>query len=218
MSLIGYKFYDTGRTRRIDDVLKQNDNESTAQFIKRCKNLGFEACDKRNVVDHYKFMSNELIRGDLEAHRHPNLFLMCVNIVNDFNIASCVRASNAFGVKKIILFGDKRFDQRGDVGTRHYENFSHVATLDELGDCLDDFDEIISLDNCEGSKSIHTHVWDYNKKTLIIAGQESVGVPGPILDISNHILYIKQRGSVRSINVAQAVAVALYDYNSKMAE
>lgn len=216
MKLVGYKWLDDAKTRRSADVLHQNLGESLEAFKKRCAKTGYEATDPRNVVDYYKFMSDELIRGDLEAHRHSNLYLMCINLINDFNVASCVRASNAFGVKEFLIYGDKKFDARGDVGTRHYENFRHVRNLDELTGVLDEFDQVISLDNCDGSKPINEHVWDYDAKTLIVAGQESIGVPGEILDASDHILYIKQFGSVRSLNVAQAVAVALYAYTASV--
>jgi len=216
MNFVGYKYFDEARTRRSADVLKMNSGEKPEQFRKRCEILGFEMYDSRNLVDHYKNMSNELIHGDLDAYRHPNLYLMCVNIINDFNVASCVRASNAFGVREVLLFGEKKFDHRGCVGTRHYANFRHVKDLDSLDNIINEFDEVISLDNCDGSEDISTYTWDYNKKTLIIAGQESIGVPGELLEASTHILYIKQMGSVRSINVAQAVSVTLYDYNVKM--
>lgn len=216
MDFVGYKYFDEARTRRSAEVLRMNPGEKLEKFRKRCEKLGFEMYDSRNLVDHYKNMSNELIRGDLDAHRHPNLYLMCVNIINDFNVASCIRASNAFGVREVLLFGEKRFDQRGDVGTRHYANFRHVKDLDSLDNVISEFDEVISLDNCDGSKDIASHTWDYDKKILIIAGQESIGVPGELLEMSTHILYIKQMGSVRSLNVAQAVSVALYDYNAKM--
>lgn len=216
MHLVGYKWFDSAKTRRSAETLTQGRGESQDAFLRRCATLGFEACDPRNVVDYYKFMSDDLIRGDLEAHRHPNLYLMCINLINDFNIASCVRASNAFGAKEILIYGNRKFDARGDVGTRHYESFRHVREIDDLMSTLKEFDEVVSLDNCDGSKPIHAHSWDYNKKTLIVAGQESIGVPGEILEASDAILYIKQYGSVRSINVAQAVAVALYDYTAKL--
>ena len=141
---------------------------------------------------------------------------MCVNIINDFNIASLFRAANCFGVKEVVLYGYKDYDRRGTTNAHNYLNFNHVSSLDEFYNIRKDFDVIVSLENCTGSSPINEYKWQYDKKTLIIVGQESIGVPGEFLEISDAILEIKMKGSQRSLNVAQAGAIALYDYNSKM--
>lgn len=214
--MVGYKWVDSAKTRRSADVLKMEPGEKLAQFQKRCRLLGYEAVDSRNLVDHMKFMSEELILGELEKTRHPNLYLMLINIVNDFNIASCLRAANCFGVKEVILFGDKKYDRRGTVSAHNYTVFNYVKTLDDFQSIKKDFDMIISLENCDGSQPLNNFQWDYNKKTLVIVGQESIGVPGEFLEISDAILEIRMRGSLRSLNVAQAASIALYDYNTKI--
>lgn len=215
MNFVGYKFFDEAKTRRSADVLKMEQGENLVQFQKRCKNLGYDCCDSRNLVDHMKFMSEELIMAELEKNRHPNLFLMCQNIINDFNIASCLRAANSFGVKEVILFNNNKYDRRGAVNAHNYLQFNYVKSLNEFYEIKNNFDIIVSLENCEGSQPINNYKWNYDKKTLIIVGQESVGVAGEFLEISDAILEIKMRGSTRSLNVAQAAAIALYDYNAK---
>jgi tRNA G18 (ribose-2'-O)-methylase SpoU len=190
--------------------------EKLEQFKKRCVSLGFDCVDKRNVIDHYKNLSDELIKGDLEENRIANLSVLCVNIVNDFNIASCQRNCNAFGCQDLYIFGDKKYDRRGSVGVERYTPFKHVKNIDVLSELFEDFDIIVSLDNCSNSVPIDEYVWDFNKKTLIVIGQESIGVPNEILNRSNAIVYIRQRGSVRSINAANACGIALYDYSSKL--
>jgi tRNA G18 (ribose-2'-O)-methylase SpoU len=216
MNYVGYKYFDDARTRRSADVLKMEPGEKLEQFKKRCVSLGFDCVDKRNVIDHYKNLSDELIKGDLEENRIANLSVLCVNIVNDFNIASCQRNCNAFGCQDLYIFGDKKYDKRGSVGVERYTPFKHVKNIDVLSELFEDFDIIVSLDNCSNSVPIDEYVWDFNKKTLIVIGQESIGVPNEILNRSNAIVYIRQRGSVRSINAANACGIALYDYSSKL--
>lgn len=214
--MVGYKYYDEEKTRRSAEVLKPKTGESLEIFIKRCKTLGFEACDPRNVVDHYKHMENELIKGDLEKKRNKNLSILCVNIINDFNIASCIRASNAFVCQTIYIFGNKKYDRRGCVGSYMFENIKYIDNLDSLKILFKEFSNIISVDNISTAKSLVDFKWDFDGKTLLILGQESIGVPGEILELSTDTLYIPQFGSVRSLNVAQACAITLYDYNAKL--
>ncbi len=216
MNYIGYKFTDESKTRRSAEVLTMDPGEPLAHFKKRCKKLGFEALDKRNVIDHYKVLTDELIKGDLDENRHQNLSVLCVNIVNDFNIASCQRNANAFGCQDLYIYGSKRYDRRGAVGVERYTPFKHVQGVEDLNELFSKFDNIISLDNCEGSSPIDEYQWPFDKKTLIVVGQESIGVPEEILNASHKILYIRQRGSVRSINAANACGIALYDYNTKL--
>ena len=65
MTLIGYQFLDDGKTIRSSETLSPQRYENPEDFVKRCKSLGFTACDSRNIVDHYKFLENELILGDI---------------------------------------------------------------------------------------------------------------------------------------------------------
>jgi len=215
MHLVGYKFLDEHCTRRSADVLKMNKGERPHDFIKRCEKHGYVAQDPRNVVDHYKFLSDELIQGDLEAKRHPNLYLMCINIINDFNVAAIQRCSNCFGVNKVYIFGNKNYDRRGACGAYKYIHLEHIKDLNEFNNIKNNFDIIVSLENCAGSKSINEYTWDYTKNTLIIVGQESIGIPGEFIDMSDALLEIRMRGSIRSLNVSQAATVALFDYDSK---
>ena len=215
MNYVGYKYFDSTRTRRSANVLHMEFGESMLKFQKRCESLGYEAVDKRNVVDHYKNLEDELIKGDLDENRIPNLSVLCVNIVNDFNVASCQRNCNAFGCQDLYIFGDKRYDRRGSVGVERYTPFNHIKNVSDLNQLFDEFQVIVSLDNCSNSSPIDDYEWDFEKKTLIVVGQESIGVPCEILDRSNDIVYIRQRGSVRSINAANACGIALYDYTSK---
>jgi tRNA G18 (ribose-2'-O)-methylase SpoU len=57
-------------------------------------------------------------------------------------------------------------------------------------------------------------VWP--KNTLMCFGQEQMGLPPEIIDRCQNVVYIKQYGSVRSLNVGTASGIAMYDYTSKL--
>src|ERR1700749_1985294 len=80
--------------------------------------------DTRNVIDYYKNWETEAIKADLDKNRSPMVNL-CVNLTNDFNKSSVIRANNAFLGSKGIIAGKKRWDKRGAVGTHHYETIEY---------------------------------------------------------------------------------------------
>ena len=110
MNYVGYKYFDTARTRRSAEVLYMEEGEKLDQFKKRCRNLGYEAVDKRNVIDRYKLMSDDLIKGDMNTRRF-NFSILLQNLAGDFNKASVIRNNNAFCGKEVILFGEKDYEK-----------------------------------------------------------------------------------------------------------
>lgn len=171
--------------------------------------------DNRNVLEIYKYWQTEAIKADLDEKRF-NYSVLCSNLYNDFNLSAIVRNSNAFLAKEVIIYGSKKWDRRGAVGTQNYTNFRHVREIDYLGNLFKEFDIVIGIDNIENSNDISQYKWDKNLKTLICFGQEQVGLPEEVLSACDELLYIKQYGSVRSLNVGTASGIAMYDYVSKI--
>ncbi len=165
--------------------------------------------DTRNVIDFYKYWTTDAIKADLDTKRH-NFGVLTCNINGDFNIGSVIRNANAFLAREVILYGNKKYDKRGAVGTHNYLDFKHVAATDILPAY-----PIIAIDNVPGAVPIEDFVWptDY---FLMAFGEEQYGLPQTILDNSRNVVYISQYGSVRSLNVGCASGVAMYDYVSKM--
>jgi tRNA G18 (ribose-2'-O)-methylase SpoU len=171
------------------------------------------AHDRRNVIDHYKFVADELIKGDLDSKR-TELVLIAENWGYDFNLGTLVRNSNAFVAKCVYIVGRRSYDRRGTVGTHKYEHIQYKTTLEPLvSDLKSEGYQIVVMDNIEGAGSIQAHTWV--SKTAIIFGQEGLGVSPEALALSDHVVYIPQLGSVRSLNVGTSSGIAIYDYMLK---
>lgn len=165
--------------------------------------------NRRNVIDYYHYFSTEAIKADLDTKRH-NFSVLVSNVFYDFNIGAVIRNANAFLAEKVIIYGKAKYDKRGTVGTHNYTNFKvvkEIETLDELGDIY-----LIGVDNLPNAKPIETFEWPYDKHVVLAFGQEQVGLPQEIIDRCKDIVYIKQYGSVRSLNVGCASAIAMYAY------
>jgi tRNA G18 (ribose-2'-O)-methylase SpoU len=167
--------------------------------------------DDRNVIDFYKYWKTEAIHADLRE-KHNNFSVLITNKFSDFNIGSVIRNANAFCAKQVIIYGRKAYDRRGTVGTHLYLDFKHVKEIENLDfkDCA-----VVGVDNIEGSKPLEEFHWPEGKHVIMAFGQESTGLCPEILNICDHVVYIKQYGSVRSLNVGCASAIAMFDFCQK---
>lgn len=167
--------------------------------------------DRRNVIDHYKYWDHEAITADLDQKR-SELVVVCENFAYDFNIATVVRNCNAFLTKCIWIVGRKNFDRRGTCGTHKYEHIHHAESIDEV---LSHYDRhrIVAVDNVESSAPINDYRW-YDR-SVVIFGQEQIGLSNNSLARADDVVYIPQIGSTRSINVGTASGITMYDYALK---
>lgn len=163
--------------------------------------------DSRNVIDVYKYWSEESIKADLRE-KCNNFSVLITNKFNDFNIGTVIRNANAFCAKEVIIYGSKQYDRRGTVGAHLYTNLKHVKFTDELdlSDCV-----VVGVDNIEGAEPIEQFNWP-DKHVVIALGQEHTGLTQEIVDLCDHLVYIKQYGSVRSLNVGVASGISMFSY------
>jgi tRNA G18 (ribose-2'-O)-methylase SpoU len=168
--------------------------------------------DRRNVIDHYKYWEHAAIVADLDTKR-SELVVVCENFAYDFNIATVVRNSNAFLSKCVWIVGRKRYDRRGTCGTHKYEHIHHAESIDEVLSNYADH-RIIAIDNVESASPVNEYHWQ--EKSLVIFGQESIGLSNIALARAADVVYIPQIGSTRSLNVGTASGIAMYDYSTKM--
>tara|TARA_Y100000310_G_scaffold247151_1_gene252684 strand:- start:669 stop:1214 length:546 start_codon:yes stop_codon:yes gene_type:complete len=165
--------------------------------------------ETRNIIDYFAYWNVEAIKADLDKRRH-NFSVLISNLYSDFNIGSVIRNANAFLAKEVIIYGKRKYDRRGTVGTYKYENLKFVKTSDDL-EALSG-STIVGVDNLDNAVPIESFDWPEDKHVVMAFGQEQIGLPEEIIDICDHIVYITQYGSVRSLNVGCASAIAMYDY------
>jgi len=177
--------------------------------------------ETRNLIDVYHYWRHEAIMADLDSKRH-NFSILCTNLGNDFNIATVIRNGNAFLAKEVIVYGSKKYNRRGTVGTHNYTHFKWFKEP-EYEDMLDyiysihENPHVVGIDNVADSVDVNGFKWSEDRHTIMVVGQEQIGIPKDIiLDLCDDVVYIKQYGSVRSLNVGTAAGIAMYDYCKKV--
>lgn len=166
--------------------------------------------DPRNLTDEFKGLGVEEIRARLEARRRPFATLL-LNIDYDINIATIIRNHNAFCGKNLYYLGRKKYNRRGTVGTYHYEKITNFQDLKGARKGIDPKYTWVGLDNRPGAIPLPLFQWPDNP--MIVLGHENQGLDFiPELAYNcKYLVSIPQAGSVRSMNVAVAAGIAMYD-------
>lgn len=172
-----------------------------------------------NVRDEFKGMSKDEIRIALGPRRNRLIFAFH-NAIRDFNFSALIRASNAFCCEAVIYTGFRRYDPRGAVGMLNYEEIFHYPEqsvfLETINFWRVEFGyEFVIAESDEYEKSEMLPGFQWNPKTILMLGEESIGVPQEYIEMADRIVSIPQLGSVRSLNVASAGHILAYDYMIK---
>ena len=91
--------------------------------------------EKRNVIDKYKQWIDAEVEADLQKNR-TEMVSIFLNLDHNINIASAIRANNAFLGKEVYIVGRKKWDRRGAVGSHRYEHVYHADDFDEVLDYM----------------------------------------------------------------------------------
>ena len=165
--------------------------------------------DKRNVVDKYRYWTNQAIKDDMQASSH-GLEIAIENYQHDFNIGTIVRNANAFNVKKVHIIGRRQWNKRGAMVTNRYLEVVHHESVDVFRESIDENKEIIAIDNQVGAKDLASANLPAN--CVLVFGGEGPGLSREMIDASSEMIQIEQLGSTRSVNVGVASGIVMYEW------
>lgn len=181
--------------------------------------------DTRNISDEFKNMSTEMIRMSMQSKRVPAVNV-ATNLTHDFNKASIVRANEAFAFKEIVFInrvneqnpdtpeGVKHYNRRGTVGMHHYANMRHVTDWAGLfQQYREEGYTVYAVDNTAEFDPEPVYNVTFPEKSVFVYGEETLGLSREMVAACDKVVYIPQFGVVRSLNVAQAAAVMMYEYS-----
>ncbi len=170
--------------------------------------------DSRNVTNKYKGWMEDLIKDDLDKKAFPYACLM-EQWQGDFNIGTMVRNANAFGAKEVFYIGDRRkWDRRGSVGTYKYTTVNYLESFEALKELKKEY-TLVGVDNIPELNPITLSKFEWKPKSLIIFGEEGVGLTPEMQKLCDSVVEIPMFGSVRSLNAGSSSAIILHDYVTK---
>lgn len=164
--------------------------------------------DRRNVLDKYRYWSNEAIKADLDKTR-VSLHIAIENWQHDFNAGTIIRNANAFNVSTVHIIGRRHYNRRGAMVTDKYLNIIHHATIEEFAKFMnEDTREIIAVDIVPNA--IPLSETKLPAKCVLVFGGEGPGLSEDIQKIAVKTVMIEQFGSTRSVNVGVAAGIVMY--------
>lgn len=172
--------------------------------------------DTRNIRDEFKGVEHKLIKQYM-ARVANSLVIVAVNIVNDFNVGSVVRSANAFGCERVILTESRRYDKRSAVGAYHYIDVDYESdTLAVIETYRGKGYRIVAAEFDESREMQMLNEYYWNDHSVLIMGEEGLGLSSEVLDAVDDIVYIPMRGTVRSLNVASCATTFMYAYENSI--
>ena len=164
--------------------------------------------DRRNVLDRYRYWSNDAIVAELDTRRHP-FHVAIENWQHDLNIGTVVRTANAFNAAGVHVVGRRRWNRRGAMVTDRYLHVHHHPGVEDLVAWADTADlPVIGVDVAPGAVPLEGTVLP--ERCVLLFGQEGPGLSPAALAASSAVLSIAQFGSTRSINAGVAAGIAMH--------
>jgi 23S rRNA (guanosine2251-2'-O)-methyltransferase len=146
--------------------------------------------------------------------KKPELILLAHNIRSAYNVGSFFRTADGAGVSKIVLSGySARPPHPGVTKTAlGAEDAVPWETITQPGSWLKRMRRagyhLVALEQSSKSKSIFT--WKPKWPMVLIVGNEVRGVSPALQKLCDVVVHIPMRGQKESLNVASAMAVAVY--------
>ncbi len=135
------------------------------------------------------------------------------NLRSPFNAGSIIRSAEAFGIEELLITGItpapdnpkvKKTARNAEIKWTYHSN-----PLDIIEKLKNESFKIYSLEKTNNSIPVNRHKLDF--PCIIILGNEEFGISKEILSSSDKIFHIEMHGLKKSLNVAAAAAVAMYE-------
>lgn len=151
-----------------------------------------------------------------QATPFPHLELFLDNTRSIYNVGSIFRTADGAGVRKLHLCGitatpdHKKFAKTAlgtDLPWAYYKN-----GVDGIKQLKDEGYQIFALEEMADSVDLFAHApkLPHDRPTVLVLGNEVVGVDPGILELCDQTLMIPMRGEKKSLNVTIACGIAVY--------
>lgn len=159
---------------------------------------------------------SEPTRPDLVKIKRRQIYIICDNLLDTYNIGSIFRLADAVAAKKIYLCGQSQIPPyhritKAAVGTDKWVPWQHERTAKDAVLKLKKQRSKIKIAAIEqGKKSIDYRKANYQEPMAFIVGHETTGVSKEALALADQIVEIPMYGVNKSLNVMVSLAIVMY--------
>jgi len=157
-------------------------------------------------------------RSDLVKIKRREIYIVCDNVLDTYNIGSIFRLADAVAAKCIFLCGQSETPpnsriSKASVGTDkwvpwQYERNAKDAVLRVKSQ--ESRVKVVAIE--QGKGSIDFRKAEYQEPVVFIVGNETEGVSKEALKLADQIVEIPMFGVNKSLNVMVSLAIVLYRF------
>ena len=146
-----------------------------------------------------------------ELDQPRELIVACVPMRSNVNISQIARTASACAVEKMIICGAASLIPKI---ARDATSSLSISTHRSLGPVLrklkQDGYRIVGIEQTSNSQNIHHFA--FKRRTVLVIGNERIGINDEILTQLDDVIEIPVWGLPHSYNAASAANMALYEY------
>jgi len=155
-------------------------------------------------------------RSDLVKIKRRDIYIICDNVLDTYNIGSIFRLADAVVAKCVYLCGQSETPPnsriaKASIGTDKWVEWRYFAdaksAISNLKFQISNL-RIIAIE--QGKGSVDFRKAEYKEPLAFIVGHETDGVSKEALALADEIVEIPMFGVNRSLNVIVSLAIVLY--------
>lgn len=148
------------------------------------------------------------------AGKSSGLVLAAWKVSNSENIGKIIRLAHNLGaVSALFIVGDEQHRLSKVKKTAGFsfdqQNWKFISEEEFLEEVLAER-SLTVLETCDGASDLFSG--SMPKNTVLLAGSESKGIPPHIIEKSSRQVYIPMPGGCKSMNIANALSVAAFEW------
>jgi len=139
------------------------------------------------------------------------LILCCAPMRSNVNLSNIVRTAGCCGITRLIACGNPKIDKTiARDGADQVQIEPHRTLLPVLKELKTQGYHLVGLEQTTNSSSLHEFC--FPRRTALVIGNERLGLTDEELKLVDSVVEIPVWGLPYAYNVANATAMALYEY------
>ena len=182
----------------------------------KIQNTKYKVQNSNLRLDAKELRVSQPTKSDLAKIKRREIYIICDNVLDTYNIGSIFRLADAVAAKKIYLCGQSETPPnsriaKAAVGTEKWVPWQYERTAnDAVAKIKNQISNIKIVAIEQSKKSIDYRKADYREPVAFVVGNETEGLSQEALKLVDQIVEIPMFGVNRSLNVMVSLAIVLY--------
>jgi tRNA G18 (ribose-2'-O)-methylase SpoU len=143
--------------------------------------------------------------------RPREIIVCCAPLRSNVNLSNIVRTAGCCGITRLIACGQAKIDKTvAREGAEQVQVEVHRTLPPVLKELKTEGYTLVGLEQTTGSVSLHEY--RFERRTVLVIGNERLGLTEDELRLVDAVVEIPVWGLPYAYNVANATAMALYEY------